>query len=124
MITSDPLVRTIQPSHTHPLEDWPNGGLVSTRQMCIRPASNSHVVWHTHRLPSPIIGHGTPRMTPRSFGEDTLTFVCPSTRGSADMTLSQHLDDMHVACIRLTRFMVHSSTAIPRHRPWDPPYDS
>src|SRR5882724_11043163 len=63
-IACDPLVRTIQPSCTHPLEDRPNGGLVSTRVMCIRPASDSHVVWHAHRLPSPVVGHGTPRMTP------------------------------------------------------------
>src|SRR5882724_13549328 len=64
MIACDPLARTIQPSHTHPLEYQPNGGLVSTRPMCIRPASNSHIVQHTHQLPSPVVGHGTPRMTP------------------------------------------------------------
>src|SRR5882724_13553051 len=116
-IACDPLVRTIQPSCTHPLEDRPNGGLVSTRPMCIRPAPNSHVVWHAHRLPSPIIGHGTPRTTPRSFREDPSTLVHPSTRGSADMTLSQHLDDMHVACTWLIRSAAHSPAAIPHHCP-------
>src|SRR5882724_9451931 len=106
-IARDPSVRTIQPSCTYPLEDRPNGGLVSTRPMCIRPASDSHVVWHAHRLPSPVIGHGTPHMTPRSFGEDPSTLVRPSTRGSADMTLSQHLDDTHVACTWLIRLAGH-----------------
>src|SRR5882724_10678432 len=97
-IACDPSARTIQPSCTYPLKDRPNGGLVSTWPMCIRLASDSHVVWHTHRLPSFVIGHGTPRMTPRSFGENPSTLVSPSTRGLADMTLSQHLDDMHVSC--------------------------
>ena len=67
-IAHDPLVRTIQPSRTHPLEDRPNRGLVSTWPMCIRPASDSHVVWHAHQLPSPIVGHGTPHMTPKPLG--------------------------------------------------------
>jgi len=62
------LARTIQPSCTHPLEDRPNGCLVSIWPMCIQPASDSHVVWHAHRLPSPVIGHGTPRMTPEPLG--------------------------------------------------------
>src|SRR5882724_6283276 len=48
MIAHDPLARTIQPSHTCPLEDRPSGGLVSIQTMCIRPASDSHAVWHTH----------------------------------------------------------------------------
>jgi len=63
-IARDPLASTIQPSHTHPLEDRPNGGLVSTRPMCIQPASDSHIVRHAHRLPSPFVGHGTPCMAP------------------------------------------------------------
>src|SRR5882724_5919924 len=67
-IACDPLARTIQPSCTHPLEDWLNRGSVSTRLMCIRPASNSHVVRHAHRLPSPVVGHGTPHMTPEPLG--------------------------------------------------------
>src|SRR5882724_13239580 len=66
-IACDPSVRTIQPSCTYPLKERPNGGLVSTRPMCIRLAFDSHIVWHTHRLPSFVIGHGTPHMTPRSF---------------------------------------------------------
>src|SRR5882724_2121239 len=71
MIARDPLARTIQPSCTHPLEDQLNRGLVSTWPMCIQPASDSHVVQHAHRLPSPIVGHGTPCTTPEPLG----TFV-------------------------------------------------
>src|SRR5882724_8727739 len=67
-ISRDPLARTIQPSHTHPLEDRPNRGLVSIWPMCIRPTSDSHIVRHTHRQPSPVVGHGTPRMTPEPLG--------------------------------------------------------
>src|SRR5882724_5183351 len=67
-IACDPLVRTIRPSHTHPLEDRPNKGLVSIRTMCIRPVSDSHAVQHTHRLPSLIVGHGTLHMTPEPLG--------------------------------------------------------
>src|SRR5882724_11591612 len=74
-IACDPLARTIQPSHTHPLEDRPNGGLVSTRPMCIRPASDSHSVWCTHRLPSLVVGHGTPRTSPEPLGPFMLRLV-------------------------------------------------
>ena len=68
MIAHDPLVRTIQPSHTCPPEDRPNEGLVSIWIMCIRPVSDSHAVWNTHRLPSLIVGHGTPHTTPDPLG--------------------------------------------------------
>src|SRR5882724_8240496 len=67
-IAHDPLARTIQPSWTHPLEDQPNRGLVSTQPMCIQPASDSHIVWHAHRLLSPVVGHRTPCMTPEPLG--------------------------------------------------------
>ena len=67
-IACDPLARTIQPSRTHPLEDRLNQGLVSIWMMCIQPVSDSHAVWHTHQLPSLIIGHGTPCMTPEPLG--------------------------------------------------------
>src|SRR5882724_1959594 len=67
-IAHDPLARTIQPSCTRPLEDRPNEGLVSIWTMCIQPVSDSHAVWHTHKLPSLIIGHGTPHMTPEPLG--------------------------------------------------------
>src|SRR5882724_7131605 len=68
MIACDPLARTIRPSHTHPLEDWQNGGLISIWPMCIQPVSNSHAVWHTHRLPSPVIGHRSSCTTPEPLG--------------------------------------------------------
>src|SRR5882724_1191151 len=68
MIACDPLARTIQPSCTHPLEDRPNEGLFSIQMMCIRPVSDSHAVWHTHQLPSLMVGHGTPHMTPEPLG--------------------------------------------------------
>src|SRR5882724_11080079 len=67
-IAHDPLARTIQPSCTRPLEDRPNEGLVSIWTMCIQPVSDSHAVWHTHQLPSLIIGHGTPHTTPEPLG--------------------------------------------------------
>jgi len=68
MVACDLPARTIQPLHTCPLKDRLNRGLVSIWMMCIRPASDSHAVRHTHRLPSLIIGHGTPCMTPEPLG--------------------------------------------------------
>jgi len=82
--TQDSSVRTLQPLCTCPLKDQLTGCLVSSQMICVelvagfftehssllfvQPMSDSYAIWHTHWLPSLIVAHGTPCMTPEPLG--------------------------------------------------------
>src|SRR5882724_6632507 len=116
-IACDPLVRTIQPSRTHPLEDRPNRGLVSIQTMCIQSASDSHAVWHTHRLPSLIIGHGTPHMTHEPPGPFVLILApiqaCHPEPIDGWLTSLQSQPHHPCPCICMWRVVHHSLSGHP-----------